>query len=1232
MFGIFLLTSLIQPARAQLSLPDNPLLLDLSSVLPNILFLLDNSSSMNNKGILDPVVANTAIVSIAQEGDLKRCLGATPSAYDPRQLYEPWPGEDIDGDPFTDKTLTTARGDGRNPYFSDTSMSDGSADVDPYFDDLTLEYYSIWNDANGDGIFDHSGHSLYGSTTLASECGVVHDTAATTDPNDPVIVAERASRSQEFRYIRDLPPTPDPSHPNYDPMFPHDSQQNYANWWTYWATPALQLRGLVWQILDELVGRVGIVFLNTHRTGTSARDIDAPSNAYRSDNIAIGDIANPSHKAKLQTAALRMTAAGATPLRERLVMVGNYFDKNVRNTGASIPTGSLGGAFNGASKEPILPLAEGGDCQHNFAVVFTDGQYNDHGNDIGFDENADFDNDTDYDFGPHGSYPRNTMADIAMYFYERDLAPDLPDNVDPVLYRNPVNSVLYEDDNPAQHMVTHIMTYGLNAPRITLPLSHDASASGPSSPGWPDWRGAVEPVSGITGADEDVIDDMLHASYNGRGLFITTNTADEILEGFRDIIRNIRARTAYSASNIAVNSTELNTGSRLFQARFLANTWTGELSGYSLNPDGSINQEVWNSDNILTGISSSSDRNIYTAVDRSGGSGFTAIRFTSTPAVDADLNLLPLPAGLSGGIADLVEYLSGVTTQAGVLPGQWRVRDHLLGDIVSSSPFVSGYINFGYSALPGTEGSSYPAFLNSKNATFTNISGDPQSVIYIGANDGMLHAFHDPGGTGPVALALRHELFAYIPHEVHPNLAHLADPGYAHEFFINGSQAVGDACIGATPCNWESILVGALGEGGRAVYALNVTDPFNFSAGDVLWEYSATSFLDAVDRPNTNLLGHIKAPPKVVRLNNGKWGVIFGNGYNSDTHEAVLFILDAETGDEIAVINTRRGDAAEPNGLAQPLAVDENGDRIVDIVYAGDLHGHLFKFDLTDSDPNRWGSVWATGGASPRAQALFRARRGGEPQPITTQPSIVLNPAGGFNIVFGTGKYLETSDAYETVPFQIQTLYSIWDDALDATSSQVYGRSNLVEQEILEEVVISTASTVSGSRDSFGRITSANQVNYRAIPPQKGWYMDLLSPALTAATAEGERVVADPQIRGDRAIFPTFTTKPPGCRNERDTSSLIEIDALHGARFEEAVFDSNDDGVIDERDFVTDAHGNQVPISGISIPGTLTTPTVVTLGDDDEVKYTSSSGGGLTGTLEEAHNSSTGRQSWRQLR
>ena len=574
--------------------------------------------------------------------------------------------------------------------------------------------------------------------------------------------------------------------------------------------------------------------------------------------------------------------------------------------------------------------------------------------------------------------------------------------------------------------------------------------------------------------------------------------------------------------------------------------------------------------------------------------------------------------------ADLVNYIRGDQSNEESSGGIFRDRSVVLGDIVNSSPVAASTENYFYDVLPGTEGSSYPSFMNTKINRFKGTNGKFFNIVYAGSNDGMLHAFQDTYDTDPSNAGK--EIFAYVPSHVHSKLEKLTEPNYLHEYYVNATPHISDAYISST---WKTLLVGALGGGAKGLYALDVTDPKNFSASDVMWEFKTDS-----DTANgSDELGYVLGEAQIVRLHNSgseKWGVIFGNGYNSTSQKAQLFILDAADGSIIKVIDTGVGSVANPNGLAEPFLADVDFDGIVDYIYAGDLHGKMWKFDISSSDVNQWDVAYKSG-TTPIP--LFTATdAGGNPQVITSKPSLVFNPDGGFNVLFGTGKYFEIGDNIIPSSPGIDTFYSVNDKGAAVSS----GRSVLIQQDILAEIdIIDDNGTPADTSDDFVantiRITSTNTVDYSV---KKGWYMDLVSPdgpdADTNPELYGERVVVRPLARFGRAIFTTFTPSANPCTGGGG-SWLMELDALSGARLGASVFDVNDDGFIDANDLVY-FNGNYEVGSGISIGGTLGAPVVVSAPDGgSEYKYTSGTDGVITTTQESTGATEVGRQSWRQL-
>lgn len=418
-----------------------------------------------------------------------------------------------------------------------------------------------------------------------------------------------------------------------------------------------------------------------------------------------------------------------------------------------------------------------------------------------------------------------------------------------------------------------------------------------------------------------------------------------------------------SASAVATNSTRLNTGAMIYQGRFDSAEWTGQLLGYAIDPNnGSIaSAPTWNTDTPGL-IPSYGSRNVFSYNPNATPRGITF----SWANLDATTQQPFLRA--AGETDDTlaqarVSYLGGDSSNEVRNGGVFRNRTKPLGDIVNSNPWFVGVEDFGYSDLTGTEGSSYQSYLAAVSSR--------SKMLYVGANDGMLHAFNAETGA---------ELFAYVPAANIPALKNLTETSYGtslpHQYFVDGPPRAGDVFFSSST-DWHTVLVGTMGGGARAVFALDVTDPDNFSASDVLWEFSSSS-TDGAD------LGYTLTEPTIARMANGKWAAIIGNGYNSDNGHAVLYILDIETGSVIKKIDTQAGSTTVPNGLATPIPIDDDGDKIVDAIYAGDLLGNMWKFDVSSSSETAWGPAFGTVLAP---QPLFVARdSNGVVQPITAKP------------------------------------------------------------------------------------------------------------------------------------------------------------------------------------------------------------------------------------------------------
>lgn len=446
----------------------------------------------------------------------------------------------------------------------------------------------------------------------------------------------------------------------------------------------------------------------------------------------------------------------------------------------------------------------------------------------------------------------------------------------------------------------------------------------------------------------------------------------------------------------------------------------------------------------------------------------------------------------------LVDYLRGDQTREGETldTAPFRRRSEILGDIINSSPVIaSKRSNYGWataSGLPTTVTASYGAYVTAKSGA------GRKEYVYVGANDGMLHAFD--GTTGD-------EVFAYVPNGVLGATGQLADPNYGaspqKRYYVDGQIALSDAHDGS---DWQTVMVGAAGAGGRTVFGLRVTAPAAFTASDVLWEVNSQTDGD---------VGHVMGKPVIVPMQNGSWAAVFGNGYNSDSGDAALFVVDVFTGEVIKKIVVADGDDMNANGLGNVAVVDTTGDGLMDTVYGGDLLGNLWKFDLTAPSE----SAWSVGyGGNPLFVALDRD---GNRQPITGGFDVSVGPGLGYMIYFGTGRYFLAGDNNASAGQQVQTLYGVWDNGTRITGTR---SASLVAQQVSGEA-------------GGARAISRNPVSYIT---HRGWYLDLV-----VGTADtGERFIGRPRIQSGRILFDTYqpgitSDCEPGGQNWRYGLSLL---------------------------------------------------------------------------------------------
>ena len=1048
--------------------------------------------------------------------------------YNPAQDYEPWDGPcDSSGTPCSEPDFTSARS---NPW--------GGSDGYSLTTDLTGFVYEVWQDDHGFTEERPRRGANLNSVEVAGGDGIIDlwDSHKKYTVNSNSITVETISYAPDASGLN--PTTTSTTtlaagicHPELDNGSSTDgcltvdqAQKNIATWYQYARKRSYVAKGAIANVVTQNPNfRYGLQMISQDSIMT--RMPLKNTTDYASHN-----------KILLENLFAYEWVSNGTRLRQGLENAGQYYDAD---DSIYVPSGS--------EENPIIHQ-----CQKCFTILMTDGYWNGDDPSVG-----DMDSD-----GISG-----TLADVARYYYDRDLDSSLANVV-------PEDDV---DKNPRQHMVTFTVAFGVEGNLV------DTDGDGNPDPALSENGNWGDPTA-CSGCPEK-IDDMWHAAYNSKGTFISAKTPREVTKGLEDALGNIEARIA-SAAAVALSAGSIGNDTKIFQAQFDSVDWHGKLYAKGLDSDGTIQAENWEASEQLPEhsartILSHNGTNPIRFEWSCGASGTTSLSATQQTALNTDINGVVDPASNQLG-CERLNYLRGNTSNEVQHGGTFRNRvNGLLGDIVNSQPIYVGNPNFRYP--DSFEAKSYSEFKQHPR----------DAMIYVGSNGGMLHGFSADDGD---------ERVAYVPSMIYDNLTALTSPDYRHKYYVDGTPTAGDAFFDGA---WKTVLVGGLGKGGKGVYALDITTP-SFGTSSVLWEFTHAN------------LGYSYSRPNIGKMNDGSWAAVFGNGYNNTgTGTAVLFIVDLATGNLLAEIDTG---VAGSNGLSTPTLLDTNGDHLIDAVYAGDLQGNLWKFDVSANNKRSWDVAFSAKGKPAPLFTALTTDNSTTPastvgQPITTRPNISLGPNGtDWMIIFGTGSYLGSSD---TISTNVQSVYGILDEGVPVSA----GTSVLLEQTILTQ-------NFSSICDEAG--TSCTQVELRTTSnnslqdSHKGWYMNLTDP--------GERVVNNMVLRLDRLVFVTTVPEQNSCSGG-GTSWFMEISPRSGSRLSYPPFDLNGDGEFNHLDQI-----NKTPPTGRRIPGSddsagsglATTPTIG-MCNGKECKFTSTT----TGEIDMLINDppfNTGRQSWRQLK
>lgn len=618
--------------------------------------------------------------------------------------------------------------------------------------------------------------------------------------------------------------------------------------------------------------------------------------------------------------------------------------------------------------------------------------------------------------------------------------------------------------------------------------------------------------------------------------YFLQSDARGVLKAFDDIF----ARSSTSARSIAgaaVQSKSLTTqvGNAIYQGTFDTGDWSGDLLAIPVTVNGSNTVSIsttptWTASPILTARNlTAAPRNIVVGNAGATANPVAAPFSWALPAgsagIEASLRVALdkiTPTAVADGLAqDRLNYLRGDRSREASSNGPFRTRTKLLGDIVNSGVAYSGAPSQGINA------NGY--------ATFYSTNAARTKAVFVGANDGMLHAF-DAGSSSTGG----QELFAYVPSWLGPKLSALTVPTYAsnHQSYVDGTPVVAEADVGSGSPSWKTVLVGGTGAGGKGVFALDITNPSTFSSNNVMWE-----FTDIDDADMGNVIGRAQILKMRTSGPTGaatyKWFAVVPGGVNSYVGTSApygsgyptLFLLDlaksAGTAWQLGTnyykialpvngnlnyLTSGTLTAATATGLINFKAAIGSAGEVVQM-YMGDLHGNMWKLDFSINAIGDWNmgklSPFQTGTApSTTPLPMFIAKdTAGNKQPITMSPSIAFGPvANSSYVLFGTGKFLEladkTNNATQSAYMVYDTGYANLDALIGTRDSAVSGRVRLKRG-----TVTVSSGTVAVPGFTLGRGTTA--LDSEVV--RSGWYFDF--------PTSGERQISNASIVGNKALF-----------------------------------------------------------------------------------------------------------------
>ena len=902
-----------------------------------------------------------------------------------------------------------------------------------------------------------------------------------------------------------------------------EEMTNFANWYAYYKTRN--------QMMKTAVGHAFQPIGDNYNVGIVALSVAAAEGTMKSPKPFSG-----TSRSSWYTSLYGMSTSGSTPIRQALHAIGKMYANRA--------------PYNYTSGNEVIQYP----CQQNFTFVTTDGYWNGAAADDVL-SNDNIESTTRFCSRAKGCVDErtqtgNSLADIALYWYNGG-ANDKATSLRPQLENwNDADGLVAAaaGENTRLHMNTYTLGLGVDGIMNYDPKYDTAPKAGSdfyklvtgASSGCP-WNGggayvwpnpSTEDNSGGA-AYQSRVDDLWHAAINGHGKYFSASEPLQVIEGLRAALANIEIKIGAAAAAATSTPNVSQADNDIFAATFTTVRWFGELQGRKINiVTGAVEPKAtWNSSEIVGRKvrADGDDRRILMLDLENGGLkkfDYLAMTLTEQAWFKDKCSLLSQCATLNPSDRKIVD--NGANIVNWLRGQQQHANDTLLRAYTKTATIPAG-LSAPLPIVLGDIASSKPAYLRDPRKAYPEKSYfdfqqdnlDRQPTVFVGANDGMLHAFNASTGD---------ELWAYAPRITMKKLYAQASTTYAtnHQFSVDGSPEVADVKIGG---EWRSVLVAGLNAGGRGYYALDVTDPENPTA---LWELCADPAVCSGDNFDADLglsFGSAQIGKWTDAAKVEHWVAFLSSGYNNvpgtdgvagGNGRGYLYVVDIATGRVLSKVGTPGVvDVATPVGFARITAISENPhtDALVTYVYGGDNQGQMWRFDFTK------------GGTA----TVLKMGDAGVKQPVTTRPEVTMCQVSGVAadgtetsaltrvVAFGTGRLLDLADIPNT---DVQSTYVLKDSGTTISSAQWRGASTMAKQSLAKVAGTSTAYTINGVKID--------------LSTQQGWYVDFDQNA-------GERVNLDPQvIYGGLNIVTNTPSSSSSCK-VGGTSNVYQVNACTGA-------------------------------------------------------------------------------------